>query len=494
MPVITLTLDRLTMDGIDPRLHGQSQSQNHWNAPPSQYPQPSIKLHLPPLQQQDHQQDHQQPHQQLHHQHYASGPWSQHGANGYHQRPPNALPTNIIPDGENTAPPTSNGQATGDSKRSRACEACRGLKVRCEYDGGSRDCRRCIKAARQCQVTQPSRKRQKKTDTKVAELEKKLEDLRSEIVAKSDLPLGADSREGHYRENDTSHQSKPDTNNAAGVAQPLPAKGEVLYHTLPRDSYAPLQRPFPYATGPALPSLKRRVSSNAEECHPKQQQSNSPAAFYNSPTLGQYQNQAAVSVSNPSSIHPFLMAQPAYFEATEGAINDHPESKMGLSEIIEQHLPRPETAYAAFHHYVHDVAPHTPIVVFEAGINPEHVRKNTPILFLAIVAIAHEGNAKPNLISGIKEILAQQVMVAGRHSVELIQAMLIMSLFYWPAKETANNVYINLASTMTLDTGLGHGACDEHFSTWASENSHLSPAELLEGARTNLGCYAVGKK
>lgn len=167
---------------------------------------------------------------------------------------------------------------------------------------------------------------------------------------------------------------------------------------------------------------------------------------------------------------------------------------MAFGDIVQQYLPNPETAYAAFHHYVHNVAPQTPIVVFEAGMNPEYVRKAKPILFSAVVAIAFEGGAKQSLIDGVKKTLANDVMVEHKHSVELIQAMQLMALFYWPEKESANNIFINLASGMTLDTGLAHGAGEDYWSTWAFENAHLSPAELVEGARANLGCYAVGKK
>jgi len=487
-------LNCLTMDGIDPRLQGPPKSQIYSNPPPPQYPQLPIKLPPPPPQQQYYQQPNQQQH--------VFGPplWPQDGANEYHQRLPNALPTSIFPHGKNTAPPVSNGQATtGDTKRPRACEACRGLKVRCEFDRGSRDCRRCIKAARQCQVTQPSRKRQKKTDTKVAELERKLEDLRSELVAKGNLLLGVDVEPNSYEEGDKLPLSTLNSRNPDNVAHVSSTEGEGRHHILLRHSDGgPLQQQSLYASGPALDTRKRRMSSNAEEEHSylRQQQTSSPVSFHKPQAFGPYQSQATASPSPsaPSNIHPFLMAQAAYSDATEGAVHDHPEPKMGFGDIVEQHLPRHETAYAAFHYYVHNVAPQTPIVVFQPGVNPEHVRKTNPILFSAIVAIAHEGDAKPDLINGVKEILAQQVMIDGRHSVELIQAMLIMSLFYWPEKETANNVYINLASTMTLDTGLGHGAREQHFSTWAFENSHLSPSELVEGARANLGCYAIGKK
>lgn len=77
------------------------------------------------------------------------------------------------------SPPHGGDDHGDDAKRPRACEACRGLKVRCDQDPAFPDqpCRRCAKAGRQCVITEPSRKRQKKSDSRVAELEKKLDAL-----------------------------------------------------------------------------------------------------------------------------------------------------------------------------------------------------------------------------------------------------------------------------------------------------------------------------
>jgi len=89
-----------------------------------------------------------------------------------------------------------------DPKRPRACEACRGLKVRCEPDPNNPDgpCKRCNKANRNCVVTVPSRKRQKKTDSRVAELEKKINALTDALTEKLQaqpgsvtLPAGSES-------------------------------------------------------------------------------------------------------------------------------------------------------------------------------------------------------------------------------------------------------------------------------------------------------------
>ncbi|KAK6520088.1 hypothetical protein TWF506_000379 [Arthrobotrys conoides] len=73
-----------------------------------------------------------------------------------------------------------------DQKRTRACESCRSLKVRCEPDLANPEgsCRRCAKARRECIFTVPTRKRQKRTDSRVAELERKIDKLTATLNAK----------------------------------------------------------------------------------------------------------------------------------------------------------------------------------------------------------------------------------------------------------------------------------------------------------------------
>ena len=81
-----------------------------------------------------------------------------------------------------------------DTKRPRACEACRGLKVKCEFEPAHPDgpCKRCTKAHRQCLITAPSRKRQKKTDSRVAELEKKIDALTQTLQATRSASQGGE--------------------------------------------------------------------------------------------------------------------------------------------------------------------------------------------------------------------------------------------------------------------------------------------------------------
>ncbi|EXJ88469.1 hypothetical protein A1O1_05399 [Capronia coronata CBS 617.96] len=68
-------------------------------------------------------------------------------------------------------------------KRSRACVACRNMKIRCLAVEGQEACSSCAKVNRQCIMPGPPRKRQR-TVHKVAELEKKINALTDALLAK----------------------------------------------------------------------------------------------------------------------------------------------------------------------------------------------------------------------------------------------------------------------------------------------------------------------
>ncbi|KAG7127237.1 Transcriptional regulator WAR1 like protein [Verticillium longisporum] len=90
----------------------------------------------------------------------------------------------VAPDGDGTA---TQSQTVGQSvQRARACDSCRGLKVRCISNNSHGPCLRCRKATRVCVTTVPpagSRKVRKKTVSRVTELEKKIDLLTASLRA-----------------------------------------------------------------------------------------------------------------------------------------------------------------------------------------------------------------------------------------------------------------------------------------------------------------------
>ncbi|KAK7537369.1 uncharacterized protein J3D65DRAFT_540478, partial [Phyllosticta citribraziliensis] len=121
-----------------------------------------------------------------------------------------------------------------DGKRLRACDHCRALKVRCdpqEENGIISEiypCRRCLKSKKTCVTTAPAKKRTKKADTRVAELEKKVNELTARL---GDAPM-----------------------------PPFVASGPAA--AIPEGHY-----PIDYLESPARPEKRRRISEFTDNAH-----------------------------------------------------------------------------------------------------------------------------------------------------------------------------------------------------------------------------------
>lgn len=104
-------------------------------------------------------------------------------------------------------------------KRSRACQACRQMKIRCDALPGQDACKSCFKVNRQCVMPGPARKRQK-TVHKVAELEKKINALTQSLLTRTQPEL-------------TPQQSPAATNRSDSIARynTEPAKVSSSYDT-----------------------------------------------------------------------------------------------------------------------------------------------------------------------------------------------------------------------------------------------------------------------
>jgi len=127
-------------------------------------------------------------------------------------------------------------RSPGDFKRLRACDSCRGLKVRCDQERPDQSCRRCAKAGRPCITTPPTRKRQKKADSRVAELERKIDALTATLHAqKTPSP-------------DTGTNTTPHSGFAPSHLPPPIAAPEGPFHaaTLSHDWGSPAANRFPH--------------------------------------------------------------------------------------------------------------------------------------------------------------------------------------------------------------------------------------------------------
>ncbi len=432
---------------------------------------------------------------------------------------------------------------TEDSKRPRACEACRGLKVKCEFDPANPHgpCKRCVKAHRNCQVTIPSRKRQKKTDSRVAELEKKLEVLQKQFphaqlvdgqlmgdgttagqqaaqMAMGNMPLG----------NAAAVPASAMGNMAGGMAPMAPAmmvdrrasdqgmQGQQQQQSHPHGQMASI------AYGPGY-NQRPEAQMNAENQWPPndfQQQQQYPrmpepprmdnGAPYRSPIQNISLNKSPMvmtgqkrksddrqSISDAQSGTQRLNATLRPVAAPNAAGPNE------YADVIDRGTVSPELANALFDRYVTEMAPHMPSVVFPAGTTSSQIRKSKPILFLSILAVG-AATDHPSLANQLsKEIMAiygDRIICHGEKSLELVQALLVSSIWYWPPEhfeEVKFYPLIHLAQTMGMEIGIhkAHKSPSQNnggtsaVGLWNWRKANSTGGSSVENRRTWVSCY-----
>ncbi|EXJ87334.1 hypothetical protein A1O3_04293 [Capronia epimyces CBS 606.96] len=350
--------------------------------------------------------------------------------------------------------PSGNPADPNDLKRPRACEACRQLKVKCELDDNSPtgSCKRCAKANRQCIVTAPSRKRQKKTDSRVAELEKKIDALTASLAARG----GADA----------------DIAVDPAMAHPAQAMRPGAY---PGQWHGP-----PHQIGTQSPQtvqqgVKRKIANDYDY-------------------FGGELHKPSEPVFKPSA--PVTHYQPVQSEPVmpKGNFSD-PSS---TADPVERGLVDITTARKCFERYMAEMCEHLPLVVFPPGTSADQVRTNKPVLFLAVLAVASgtiRPDLQPRLISEITRTLADRIINRGEKSLELVQTLQVTTCFYQPPEkheELIFNQLIHIAAVMALDLGMGKRTKPGGGGPWRpypESKRPLTDPNSAETRRCWLGCY-----
>ena len=448
---------------IDPRLQESVQvPQQYSNLPPISYVPAHGLPPPPPLQQQQH------PPQ---HPYAVPQQWQQDDYNPYFAPPPDPQPPSMQQAANYQAyqtnsegpPPSAEVGFNNDTKRPRACEACRGLKVRCEPDPGTGPCKRCRKANRKCVITAPSRKRQKKTDSRVAELERKIDALTASLHATKEGNVSGSEDDG-YGDGDT-----PQIESSDGRSN---------------------QPTSPYTTASASAGRKRRMSEYQQDGSSGSRRASGSEAISHSP--------AVVAKMGP---RPFV---PPKSEAGDQDLESSREAEVvtyGEADVVGRGIVHAETAHGLFRHYTDHMAPHMPIVVFSPDVSPDVIRRTSPVLFLAILSVA-SGQDYPDLqatlTKAIMRILADRVFVHGEKSLELVQALQVVTIWYWPEPNGDSKYYqfIHMTAVMAIDLGMHRRqpvliVRKEQILGLPKPKSYLSDPCTTECRRAWLGCYLL---
>ena len=343
---------------------------------------------------------------------------------------------------EEDAISSQHGQAPGgdpnDLKRSRACEACRGLKVKCEPNpSGEGPCKRCAKANRVCQTTQPSRKRQKKTDTRVADLEKKIEilqrltaNINSTAVDKTSFHEDSPTQVPYIPQSDSQYYSRSDPSRLPITQQASSGAWSTAYLG---DNTSNIQRP-------PLPSNEFYVKP--------------PQHFRTSGA----NDEASVAPGKANDVKALLDEVDSAFPSDGDRGRPQPQA---YSDVVDRGQISVNVAEQLFLYYVDKMAPHFPAVIFPAGTSASSIRREKPTLFLAILAAA-AGPLFPELQSDltkeIMDIFANRIIVRGEKSLEIVQAIVISTLWYYPPEHFEELKFyqlVHIGAVMAIDIGMG---------------------------------------
>ncbi|KAJ0121791.1 hypothetical protein J7T55_008958 [Diaporthe amygdali] len=347
-------------------------------------------------------------------------------------------------------PPGDQDNSGADPKKARACEACRGLKVRCEPapDDPEGACKRCAKAGRNCIITQPTRKRQKKTDSRVAELEKKIDALTATLSA---------TKAGQ----------------AGQVGNPLfthPGATTGFYGS---------------------PGIDPSRSWSAVDAGTSSREANMARA--QDPSLVT----EGIARSSASPL-PSAGQKRKYTEPTEIRSNPSmPSRSQGFSDLIDRGIITMSKAAQLLDRYNYEMTPHLPGVVLPPSLTAGELRETKPILFLAIMAAASSETPEIQRIA-VKELMqtfAERIVIIGEKSLELVQALTVAVMWYWPPEDLEDIKFyqlVHMAMIMALDLGLGkRKPRGSKPSLWGSPTKrHPQPdPTTIEARRTWLLCY-----
>lgn len=194
---------------------------------------------------------------------------------------------------------------------------------------------------------------------------------------------------------------------------------------------------------------------------------------------------------------------PSLYSSLETA--SKPLAENEYRDVIDRGTVDVETATKAFDRYVNCLAPSCPFVVFPPGTTMAEIRRTKPTLFLAILSVTiavFQPQLQMPLQNEVHRTFADRVLIRGEKSLELVQSLLVATLWYLPPEhfeELKFYQFIHIAAVMGVDIGMNRktkpnsktlGMWKEFFGNKAP----LVDPSSLEARRAWLGCYFMAVK
>lgn len=406
-----------------------------------------------------------------------------------------------------------------DPKRPRACEGCRGLKVRCELDTNNPEgaCRRCAKAGRQCVITVPSRKRQKKTDSRVAELEKKIDALTASLQATEHGAVAElqEQHDGYSPDGEERPHLVANGGIPSSLSTPALQRGGIEPNEWLRQSNDKYSRTRSQLQ--ELSSQRSIIPPPTTAGHKRHRSEDGDDLMKTTPPEARMSGSTTRSTNNtmhwyPSNNHAFLIPKDTRATKRSSVVSaDSGSSQNSLpvheyADVIDRKIIEAGTATQIFGHYVRYMAPHLPAVVFPPEVTAADIRRTKPTLFLAILSVS-SGHPHPEiqrtLTKELSRVYADRIILKGEKTLELIQALQISALWYWPPEHYEELKFyqlIHIAAVMAIDVGLGKRTKQfkqRNLGLWRDHPWRKTPfpnPHSVESRRAWLGCYFLCAK
>jgi hypothetical protein len=182
-----------------------------------------------------------------------------------------------------------------------------------------------------------------------------------------------------------------------------------------------------------------------------------------------------------------------------------PNASHEYADVIDRGIISVEVANQLFTRYTTEMAPILPAVVFPPGTTAAEIRKSKPTLFLSIL-IAGAGTDfvefQKKFNKEIMQVYADRIVARGEETLEIIQALLVSTIWYYPPdhfEELKFYQLIHFAAVMGIDLGLYRRNKSLNpqrpFQGLWRDRKHQRPeieeSSSIEARRTWLSCYLI---
>lgn len=175
----------------------------------------------------------------------------------------------------------------------------------------------------------------------------------------------------------------------------------------------------------------------------------------------------------------------------------------GDADVIDRGIISMSTSEDLVSLFINDLLAYFPFMVLPADTTARHLRTTKPVLFLAILAgtsIAVDMGLANTLNREMLTMYAQRFFFKAEKSLEMVQALLLMNVYYLPPElpsQIQAYQYAHIAATMALEIGIASRKRMPR--KVAPGQKQAKPTskfdeQMAEQARTILACYHLSSK